>query len=446
MIPNVENVFKNHHITNLTFLSVYNPYINYNWSQTLTVANNQQIKDTGTSGLNLQQFFGQGCWFNGIDQKLNFETTSSFNNVGSIAFTFETSSVIKNIYMFSNRFSSNRFYLNLTGGEVRLGLGGGYVVIPFTILLNTVYSVITSFQNNSYKFIINGNVFEGTYIGNVDERYFTLNNTEMYTQYTDIYLYKDLYMFNRLLTTTEIEKYNNQPNQFFMDSLEDSSCILAMPMCEKNNGVRNYKTNTNYPITNYLTTCRTNAQRLPYGLQTSGFKMDTAGLILSKSNFLETDGVGYGNTGWIPKWNEDFTVETVFEVSNDTEFRLNGNNYANGVYFGKHTSSKNLYARVFGSGVVPLANTKDIACLTFSYNWQTKEVKQYVDGVLVGTQLATQTTNSGLPVLLGMVALGSENYPVIKPIRAFKVHQKILTQEEITKNYTKFVNQGLLNE
>ena len=26
MIPNVENVFKNHHITDLTFLSVHNPF------------------------------------------------------------------------------------------------------------------------------------------------------------------------------------------------------------------------------------------------------------------------------------------------------------------------------------------------------------------------------------------------------------------------------------
>ena len=28
----------------------YNPYINYSWSQTLTVGGNQQIKDTGTAG------------------------------------------------------------------------------------------------------------------------------------------------------------------------------------------------------------------------------------------------------------------------------------------------------------------------------------------------------------------------------------------------------------
>lgn len=275
-----------------TTINKYNPYINYSWSQTLTVEGNQQIKDTGTSGLNLQQFFGQGCWFNGIDQKLDFETTTSFNNVGGVAFTFKTSSLMKNVYIFSNRTSNNRLYLNLTGNELRLGLGGGFIVIPFALQVNTVYKVLINFNDGNYNFIINDNIFEGTYSGVVDESLFTLNNTLKYTKYTDSYLYKDLYMFNRQLTQTEIDKYNNQPNQFFMDSLEDDSCILAMPMCEKGNLVRNYKNNTDYPISNYLTTCRTNAQRLPYGLQTSGFKRDTNGMILSKSDFLECDGVG----------------------------------------------------------------------------------------------------------------------------------------------------------
>ena len=73
-------------------------------------------------------------------------------------------------------------------------------------------------------------------------------------------------------------------------------------------------------------------------------------------------------------------------------------------------------------------------------------MKQYVDGVLVTTQLATTTTNSPLPVLLGMIALGRTNYPVIKPIRLFKTHSKVLTQEEVSKNFNKYQAQGLLNK
>lgn len=427
-------------------LSRYKPYINYTWSQTLTVSGTQQIKNIGNSGQDLQLFSGQGCWLNGIDQKINFETSESFNDLGSIALTFKTSSVIKNIYVFSNRLSNNRLYLNQTSNELRLGLGGGFVLIPLTLMANTIYKVLIGFDNGNYTFKINEDLFQGSYTGLVNEQFFTLNNTEQYTQYTDTYLYKDLYMFSRALTQIEIELYNNQPNQFFMDSLGDSSCILAMPMCEKNNLVRNYKNNTDYPITNYLATCRTNAQRLPYGLQTSGFKRNTNGLILSNSNFLECDGVGYCNTMWVPKWNEDFTVETVLEMSHDLEFRLNGNTYANGVYFGENPTGNNLYVKVFGSPTLSITNTKNIVCLTFAYNKQSKEVKGYIDGVFATTALATQTTNSTLPVLLGMVALSGTNYPVIKPLRLFKVHSKVLTQEEITKNFNKYQSQGLLNE
>ena len=330
-----------------TITDKYNPYINYSWSQTLTVGGNQQIKDSGTAGLNLQQFFGQGCWFNGIDMQVTIPVNE----------TIQTE--IKRV--------------------------------------NGVTEINTNTQN-----LTNYNVYSGS----------------------GAKVYKDLYMFNRVLTQTEIEKYTNQPNQFFMDSLEDSSCILAMPLCEKDSFVRNYKsysegsnlvvdgnfgnqslwvigdstkisisgnavnfnnsssfvyptpslaifntpitinkcfmvelevfnyqsgsarveigasvannnatpfltsngkyqfivqhtTNSSYrpilrainfigsitnlrvkeltsiyPITNYLATCRTNAQRLSYGLQTSGFKRDSNGLILSKSNFLECDGVG----------------------------------------------------------------------------------------------------------------------------------------------------------
>lgn len=546
----------------------YNPYINYSWSQTLTVGGKQQIKDIGTAGINLQQFFGQGCWFNGIDQNIVLETVAPVETspIWTICFNVNTA-------------SSNKYIIRTIGGVLKvLWFNGGltYYNGSANITLDTTNSnragsyVVKSDGSNIYTYL--NNILISTIPQTVGQLSFGLIKDLAGYSSGSSYLgvLKDVYLFKKSLSETEINNYFNQPNQFFMDSLEDSSCVLAMPMCEKDGFVRNYKSysegsnlvvngkfesdsNWNlggwtvsngvlvsskvngakctqaitlpinsiievsvdvlsfsgtslrlyerdgglgslyligsfmtttgsfkflyrvqssnfvlniydgdcnctidnvsvkqltsiYPITNYLTTCRTNAQRLPYGLQTSGFKRDTNGLILSKSNFLEADGVGYGNTGWVPKWNEDFTVESVFEVSNDSEFRLNGNNYADGIYFGKNSVGKSLYVRVFGSAIIRIANTKDIVCLTFSYNWQSKEVKCYVDGVLKNTQLATLTTNSTLPVLLGMVDLASDNYPVIKPIRLFKVHAKVLTQEEITKNFNKYQSQGLLNE
>lgn len=556
----------------------YSPYINYSWSQTLTVGGNQQIKDTGTAGLNLKQFFGQGCWFNGVDNYLNnVGQTGIRNNTGSFMLSVSNITSNPNLKVFGGS-SSHRSWIGHRNGYLCIGIGdlSSIIVCP----LESVMQVVLNYDNFNYEVYVNNQLKKtGTYTVAITEN----RPIEIGGQSSSFYVsavIKDVYMFNRPLTQIEIENYNNNHNQFFMDSLEDSSCVLAMPMCEKDGFVRNYKSysegsnfdgvtlasqtvgtgnsitqNNNvfnitnvistglvyyplvkfnptvfdstlyymeievkcitgtlkvtslemtqrttpnevltagkskvytnismfaniggqkgaiildgvnyptftaevtlknirqltsiYPITNYLTTCRTNAQRLPYGLQTSGFKRDSNGLILSKSNFLEADGVGYGNTGWVPKWNEDFTVESVFEVSNDSEFRLNGNNYADGIYFGKNSVGKSLYVRVFGAPVILLPNSKDIVCLIFSYNWQTKEVKQYVDGVLVTTQLATKTTNSPLPVLLGMIALSGSNYPVIKPLRLFKTHSKVLTQEEVSKNFNKYQAQGLLNE
>lgn len=422
----------------------YKPYINYTWSNTFQVADKMYSKNIGNSGQDLQLFSGQGCWFNGIDQNIAIETVTPAETspIWSICFNVNTA-------------SSNKYIVRTIGGILKVlwfnsGLtyynGSGNIKLDTTNSNRAGSYVITSNGVSIYTYL--NNILISTISQTVGQLSFGLIKDLAGYSSANAYLgiLKDVYLFKKALLETEIEKYNNQTNQFFMDSLGDSSCILAMPMCEKNNLVRNYKNNTDYPITNYLATCRTNAQRLPYGLQTSGFKRDTNGLILSSSNFLELDGVGYCNTMWTPKWNEDFTVETVLEMSNDLEFRLNGNTYANGVYFGENTTGNSLYVKVFGSPTLSITNTKNIVCLTFSYNKQSKEVKGYIDGVFNTTVLATQTTNSTLPVLLGMVALSGTNYPVIKPIRLFKVHSKVLNQEEITKNFNKYQSQGLLNE
>lgn len=452
----------------------YSPYINYSWSQTLTVGGNQQIKDTGTSGLNLQQFFGQGCWFNGIDMQITIPINA----------TIQTE--IKRV--------------------------------------NGVVEINTNTQN-----LTNYNVYSGT----------------------GAKVYKDLYMFNRVLTQTEIDKYNNQPNQFFMDSLEDNSCVLAMPMCEKDRYIRNYKNyseipqtityttlngwvdnedftysvnkdtgwwylyrDTNlpnglyyvsfevtsitsgrvqfdnevdanfsattqglfkgiieiksnklkfttvgstggiatvrnlevkqltstYPIANYLTTCRTNAQRLSYGLQTSGFKRDSNGLILSKSNFLEADGVGYGDTGWIADTTNDFSIECVFNrllntydvifgtgigLASDFRFRADSTKFT--FTFGSPTKTINSPSAT-GSHLVSVI-----------YKADTKTYIMFIDGVLIDSQSGIEVTNSA-----SVVGLLSNSRGTPTPsstgtsARLFKVHQKALTQEEITKNFNKY--------
>ena len=472
----------------------YSPYINYSWSQTLTVGGNQQIKDTGKAGLNLQQFFGQGCWFNGIDMQITIPVNA----------TIQTE--IKSV--------------------------------------NGVAEI-----NTNTQVLTNYNVYSGS----------------------GAKVYKDLYMFNRLLTKSEIDKYNNNPNQFFMDSLEDSSCVLAMPMCEKDGFVRNYKsysegsnfdgvtlasqtvgtgnsikqnnnvfniTNVistrgiyyplvkfnptvfdstlyymeievkcitgtlkvnslestqrttanevltageskvytnismfaniggqkgiitldglNYPtftaevtlknirqltsiylITNYLEICRTNAQRLPHGLQTSGFKRDTNGLILSKSNFLEADGVGYGNTGWIPNISKPTTIECILDKKGIDESQMNGADYLRiGV-----ASNNILYFRC-GDKQLQIAGTAVDSTYYMVVAFDGSIVTFYVNGIV-----NTTTSYVSIPDVVPFKLFTSAwNKPSKSPIRLFKVHQKALTQEEIIKNFNKYKAQGLFNE
>lgn len=49
---------------------LYNPYINYTWSNTSQVANKMYSKNIGNSGADLQLFSGQGVKFNGTNQSI----------------------------------------------------------------------------------------------------------------------------------------------------------------------------------------------------------------------------------------------------------------------------------------------------------------------------------------------------------------------------------------
>lgn len=562
----------------------YNPYINYSWSQTLTVGGNQQIKDTGTSGLNLQQYFGQGCWFNGIDQGISTDVKVSGAS-WSFALRYRAGRVLTESAL--SQFIPNntgRFRIktedNGTRFNVQLGSYQINALLDTTAQSRDIYISYTGTILSLYS--------DGSFIESVDTltpQVISVTNIEIGK--SKIYYFngivKDVYAFNRVLTQTEIEKYTNQPNQFFMDSLEDSSCILAMPLCEKDGFVRNYKsysegsnlvvdgsfgnqslwvigdsttisisgnavnfnnsssfvyptpflaifntpitinkcfmvelevfnyqsgsvrveigasvannnatpfltsngkyqfivqhtTNSSYrpifrainfigsitnlrvkeltsiyPITNYLATCRTNAQRLPYGLQTSGFKRDSNGLILSKSNFLEADGVGYGNTGWIPENGQEFTIEWIYanprngvdvvnegigiEINNSADFylrQLRATGTIN-VKFGANSISSPSVAKM-----VYLAVTVTSGNFTI-----------YINSINRGT--SSNTYNRTLNTLnrtffLGGVNRGGIEKIMTKESKLFKVHQKALTQEEITKNFNKYQAQGLLNE
>lgn len=475
----------NRYYFNGVMYEFYKPYIDYKWSNTVTKNGLEEVENSGSFELGLSQYFGQGCWFNGIDQNVTIPINA----------TIQT--------------------------EIKRVNG--------VVEINTNTQVLTNYK---------------IYSGSGDK------------------VYKDLYMFNRALTPAEIEKYTNQPNQFFTDALGDNSCILAMPMCEKDKYVRNYKNyseipqaiayttsygwvdnedftysvnkdtgwfylcrnttpnglyyvsfeiisitygrvqfdneidaNVNattqglfkgiievknnklkfttgntgaiatvqnlevkrltgiYPVTNYLTTCRTNAQRLPYGLQTSGFKRDSNGLILSKSNFLEADGVGYGNTGWVSRADKDWSIELICKNNKlttgtigiiGTDGTSSNNRFRIYAYYHPSSNTRRPHVWIEDQYIAQPTGVEvpDVYLITVTYNSVAKRYRYYLNGTLVGFRDIPNFKNS-LPLKIFQYA----TYQVWEtPLRHIRIHEKPLTQEEITNNFNAYDKLGLFTE
>jgi hypothetical protein len=208
-----------------------------------------------------------------------------------------------------------------------------------------------------------------------------------------------------------------------------------------------------HQISNYTTTSRTNAQRLSYGLQTSGFKRDNLGMILSKSSFLEADGVGYGNTGWIPSADEDWSIELVCKHNLTTTGTIGllgtdgvSSNNRLRIYVFYHSSSNTRRPHIWIEDQF-IAQSTAIAVpeqylITLTYESTTKRYHYYLNSVYVGFRHVPNFTNN-LPVKISQYV----TYQVWEtPLRLCKVHQKALAQEEVTKNFNTYESLGLLSE
>ena len=66
--------------------------------------------------------------------------------------------------------------------------------------------------------------------------------------------------------------------------------------------------------------------------------------------------------------------------------------------------------------------------------------KLFINNELLSTGVDSEKTES-MPFLLGKRAAFISK----SPIKLFKVHNKALTQEEVTKNYNSYVAKGLLS-
>ena len=193
-----------------------------------------------------------------------------------------------------------------------------------------------------------------------------------------------------------------------------------------------------YPITNYTTSVRDNAKNLQYGLQTCKFVRDGLGVIQTASDYLECDGVGYADTGWIPKLTDIFYVETIIENTIGANYSFLGNALTGGLAIGPSAIDNALFIKIF-----------DVQLHIFSkinprYHIVTGvsdgKVHLFIDGVFHSSTTVVTTTGSTLPVFLGRLNVGNSN--MFTPLRLFKVHT---SPQDPLELYNKAVAKGLLS-
>ena len=250
--------------------------------------NKRYLKDVGsTPTYNASMYFGRGAYLNGVDQYIpmaNIDTSL----IKTILFTSNGS----NIRPFG-RESDYSTLLELSLNSTQLRLSGKSILFNYRRTSNIFTSILFSINTGSVDLYING-VFKETqnYTGVINNNFPIQTIGKINVGHCDGTL-KDMFMFNRALTQSEITQSYEQPETFYAMAQADSACVLNMPMCETSSTARNYKTGTDYAITNYTSSVRYNAKNLPYGLQTCKFVRDSLGVIQTASDYLECDGTGY---------------------------------------------------------------------------------------------------------------------------------------------------------
>ena len=278
---------------------------------------------------------------------------------------------------------------------------------------------------------------------NINETSQTLTNYVI----SGLGVHKDYYLFTRLLTTAEKDSYTNTPELFYAMAQADSTCVLNMPMCETSSTVRNYKNGADYPITNYTSSVRDNAKNLQYGLQTCKFVRDSLGVIQSASDYLvldkTADGYGYINNLSIPS---NLTMEIVFDQSNSNYANYNKLlDWETNFKIERLGTSNTIYGVVGTTNIGSLSvSSADTAFIVYVLNFTTSTVLRYLNSVFIGENpMPASTLFSAKKLYLGNNS--SLNRGIGGVIKLFKVHNKALTKEEITKNYNEYVAKGLLS-
>lgn len=424
----------------------YNPLINYDWSTT-TTSGLRYLKDVGsTPTYNASMYFGRGAYLNGVDQGVTFDKVSPLSE-NTILFNISNIGVAYDYpLMASDSYDKYRIIYSYVSGDYwQLSLdlrqfGGSIVTTGHILPKNTncqicikeIAGVISIYANNEVVKIFNATLNGGSFN--------QLAFSSLRRQYSKSTI-KDLFIFNRTLTRSEITQAYEQPELFYTMAQADNTCVLNMPMCETSSTVRNYKNGTDYPIINYTTSVRDNAKNLQYGLQTCKFVRNSLGVIQSASDYLECNGTGYADTGWIPSANEKWTIETILPKAKINDIEGIGVENTYGVWIRRNRSGL-VSTRIGLSYVTYIGNINDYCLITCTYT--NGSMLTYVNGITAGITQVGDISGQTVGFTLGKVNTQTTKN-LNNPIRLFKVHNKVLTQAEITANYNSYVAKGLLS-
>lgn len=202
-----------------------------------------------------------------------------------------------------------------------------------------------------------------------------------------------------------------------------------------------------HPIENATNDTKDLAKNLQYGLQTPKLVTDSLGVVESVSPWFEGNGVSYGDAGWIPNADEDWSIEIIQFLG-----ALDGNSHYHGYYessgenrifFGDQENNLNFYVRL-GSSSTSISNSvRGYHHFSMTFNHTLKTLSLYKNGVY-----QKDIGNGSFGGCNGSMFIGGINglnNRQVTATRLFKVHDKALTQEEITTAYNDAVNKGLLS-
>lgn len=228
----------------------YKPYIDYKWSDTITINNSREIKNSGSFNQDLQLFYGQGVKFNGVDEGILETQIEERGNIGSICIIVSNISVSRNRYIYASSSTTERFYLRVNStNHIEIGMGNNFLNSQISLLDSPIPLVIT-WNNGFYTMYYNGLRFDGTYAGVVDVSNLTIGRSNIFTISYFNGILSNIFLTSEMLSETQRSVYINKPEDFIYreDNTLKSNCgldiskvIAWFPMCEKDNYIRDEK-------------------------------------------------------------------------------------------------------------------------------------------------------------------------------------------------------------